>query len=77
VAGVAELVRLARVLGLLQRRLEGGGPPPEVERLVGERTEARARRDFRRSDELRAEIQRLGWLVEDTPGGPRLTRKSG
>src|SRR5438876_952365 len=77
VAGVAELVRLARVLGLLQRRVEGGGPPPEVERLVGERTEARARRDFRRSDELRAEIQRLGWLVEDTPGGPRLTRKSG
>src|SRR5437867_1496985 len=77
VAGVAELVRLARVLGLLQRRLEGGGPPPEVERLVGERTEARARRDFRRSDELPAEIQRLGLLVEDTPGGPRLTRKSG
>jgi len=77
VAGVAELVRLARVLGLLQRRLEGGGPPPEVERLVGERTEARTRHDFRRSDELRAEIQRLGWLVEDTPGGPRLTRKSG
>src|SRR2546422_3766254 len=77
VAGGAEPVRLARVLGLLQRRLEGGGPPPEVERLVGERTEARARRDFRRSDELRAEIQRLGWLVEDTPGGPRLARKSG
>ena len=76
VAGVAELVRLARVLGLLQREA-GSGPPPEVERLVTERTEARARRDFRRSDDLRAEIQRLGWLVEDTPAGPRLTRKSG
>ena len=76
VGGVAELVRLARVLGLLQRG-GAGGAPPEVERLVGERTHARARRDFRRSDELRAEIHRLGWLVEDTPGGPRLTRKSG
>jgi cysteinyl-tRNA synthetase len=75
VAGVAELVRLARVLGLLQR---GGadGAPAEVARLVDERAQARARRDFRRSDELRAEIQRLGWLVEDTPDGPRLTRKS-
>jgi cysteinyl-tRNA synthetase len=77
VAGVAELVRLARVLGLLQRRADAAGPPSEVDRLVSERADARARRDFRRSDELRAEIQRLGWLVEDTPGGPRLTRKSG
>jgi cysteinyl-tRNA synthetase len=77
VAGVGELVRLARVLGLLQRGGAAGAPPPEVERLVGDRTQARARRDFRRSDELRTEIQRLGWLVEDTPGGPRLTRKSG
>jgi cysteinyl-tRNA synthetase len=76
VAGVAELTRLARVLGLLQRG-GAGGAPPEVARLVDERAQARARRDFRRSDELRAEIQRLGWLVEDTPDGPRLTRKSG
>jgi cysteinyl-tRNA synthetase len=77
VAGVGELVRLGRVLGLLRRGVEAGGPPAAVERLVAERTDARARRDWRRSDELRAEIQRLGWLVEDTPGGPRLTRKSG
>jgi len=77
VAGVGELMRLGRVLGLLRRGVEAGGPPAAVERLVAERTDARARRDWRRSDELRAEIQRLGWLVEDTPGGPRLTRKSG
>ena len=77
VAGVGELVRLGRVLGLLRRGVEAGGPPAAVERLVAERTDARARRDWRRSDELRGEIQRLGWLVEDTPGGPRLTRKSG
>jgi cysteinyl-tRNA synthetase len=76
-AGAAELRRLGGVLGLFTQRGESGGPPPEVERLVGERAAARARKDFRRSDELRAEIQRLGWLVEDTPGGPRLTRKSG
>jgi cysteinyl-tRNA synthetase len=75
VAGVAELVRLARVLGLLQRG-GAGGAPAEVARLVDERAQARAQRDFRRSDELRAEIQRLGWLVEDTADGPRLTRKS-
>ena len=75
-AGVAELRRLGTALGLFTGRTASGGPPPAVERLVAERTAARGRRDFRRSDELRAEIQALGWLVEDTPAGPRLTRKS-
>jgi cysteinyl-tRNA synthetase len=76
-AGVAELVRLAGAIGLLQRGVEAGGPPAEVEQLVTERTAARARRDWKRSDELRAEIQRLGWAVEDTASGPRLTRAAG
>jgi cysteinyl-tRNA synthetase len=73
VAGAAELQRLARVLGLLQREPEP--TPPDVLRLVVERTEARGRRDWRRSDELREEIHRLGWLVEDTGEGARLTRR--
>src|SRR5439155_672332 len=38
-------------------------------------SEERARRDFKRADEVRDEIARLGWLVEDTPAGPRLTPK--
>jgi cysteinyl-tRNA synthetase len=76
-AGVAELLRLARVLGLLQRSVDASGPSPAIERLVAERTAARANRDWKRSDELRAEIQRLGWAVEDTPSGPRLTRSAG
>jgi cysteinyl-tRNA synthetase len=76
-AGVAELLRLARVLGLLERGVDASGPPAAIERLVAERTTARANRDWKRSDELRAEIQRLGWAVEDTPSGPRLTRSTG
>jgi cysteinyl-tRNA synthetase len=75
VAGVDELVELARVLGLFGRDAAAEGPPAEVERLVAARVEARTRRDFKRSDELRDEIARLGWLVEDTPAGPRLTPK--
>ena len=74
-AGVDELVQLARVLGLFGRDAAAEGPPAEVERLVAARVEARTRRDFKRSDELRDEIARLGWLVEDTPAGPRLTPK--
>ena len=74
-AGVAELRTLGGALGLFERRRKASGPPPDVEQLVAERVAARARRDFRRSDELRAEIGARGWAVEDTPAGPRLTRK--
>jgi cysteinyl-tRNA synthetase len=73
-AGVGELRALGNVLGLFGRRGVASGPPPEVERLVAERAAARARRDFSRSDALRTEIANLGWAVEDTPAGPRLTR---
>ena len=75
VAGVAELAQLARVLGLFGRGAPVDGPGTAVERLVTARGEARARRDFKRADELRDEIARLGWLVEDTPAGSRLTPK--
>jgi cysteinyl-tRNA synthetase len=75
VAGVAELAQLARVLGLFGRGAPVAGPGADVERLVAARGEARARRDFKRADELRDEIARLGWLVEDTPAGARLTPK--
>ena len=73
--GVSELVTLGQVLGLLQRAAEVGGTPADVLRLVEDRGQARARRDWRRADQLRDEIQRLGWSVEDTPSGPRVTRK--
>ena len=75
VAGVAELAELARVLGLFGRGSAVAGPGADVERLVAARVEARARRDFKRADELRDEIGRLGWLVEDTAAGARLTPK--
>ena len=75
VAGVDELVHLSRTLGLFGRSGVLDGPPPEVQGLLAARGEARARRDFKRGDEIRDEIGRLGWLVEDTPAGPRLTPK--
>jgi cysteinyl-tRNA synthetase len=75
VAGVDELVRLGRVLGLFAGEAATDGPPHQVQELLTARHDARARRDFKRSDEIRDEIARLGWLVEDTPAGPRLTPK--
>jgi cysteinyl-tRNA synthetase len=47
----------------------------EVERLLQEREQARKRRDFATADRLRAQIATLGYVVEDTPRGPRLKRQ--
>ena len=52
-----------------------GGTDPEAERLVELRTEARAARNWAEADRLRDALAARGWLVEDTPQGPRLKRK--
>jgi cysteinyl-tRNA synthetase len=51
---------------------EVGPIPDEVKRLADERADARARGDFSRADELREEIVRLGWEVQDVAEGYRL-----
>ena len=47
----------------------------EIERLVGEREDARRRRDFAAADRLRAELAARGIIVEDTPQGARWKRR--
>ena len=70
-AGALEL--LERGLAIFGLELERAGEaPPEVTRLAEEREQARGARDFAGADELRAEIERLGWEVQDSPDGFRL-----
>jgi cysteinyl-tRNA synthetase len=49
-------------------------PDAEAERLLAEREEARAAKDFAAADARRDELAALGWQVRDTPDGPRLVR---
>jgi cysteinyl-tRNA synthetase len=49
---------------------------PEAARLLAEREEARAARDFATADARRDELAALGWEVRDTPEGPRLVRSA-
>jgi cysteinyl-tRNA synthetase len=77
VLAVDVLLRLGqRGLGLFERPATLEGPSDEArsaaERLVAEREEARARRDYERADELRARVQALGATIVDSPSGPRL-----
>lgn len=44
--------------------------PIEISALVEEREKARESKDWARADELRAELQAKGYMVEDAPEGP-------
>jgi cysteinyl-tRNA synthetase len=46
--------------------------PTEIQALAGERTAAKKSKDFKRADAIRDELKAKGWLVEDTPKGPKL-----
>lgn len=48
--------------------------PKEVEALIVQRDEARARKDWDESDRLRDAITALGWKVKDTPAGTQVRR---
>jgi cysteinyl-tRNA synthetase len=72
-----ELDLLRRGLGVFGLGVEDAGEaPPEVVALAEERQAGREARDFDRADELREEIERLGWEVQDAPGGFRLVPKA-
>jgi len=46
--------------------------PAEILDLLEQRQAARRKKDFALADCLRVELKSLGWLIEDTPKGPRL-----
>ena len=64
--------RFDGVLGVLD--LDEGEDDAEVEGLLAQRQEARKNRDFDRADALRDAIGERGYVIEDTPHGPRLKR---
>ena len=43
--------------------------PEEIQKLVEERKEARANKDWNKSDELRDKLVSLGYTVKDTKDG--------
>ena len=68
---------VAVLCGALGLRLHGAEVDTLDEaaaRLVDERDGARAAREWARADELRDQLEALGWTVEDGPQGTRLRR---
>ena len=79
---IADLARIGGILGILQqpwqvffeqrgqRRLEKVAISPEtIDALVAERTAARKKKDWKRADEIRAQLEKDGIVLEDKADG--------
>jgi cysteinyl-tRNA synthetase len=65
-----------RVLGLQLNQLDQAQALPEaVQKLVEARQQARQAKDFASSDQLRAEIEALGYQVQDTKDDMKVVKK--
>lgn len=82
-ADAALMGRFDDVLGVLSLRpaaAGGGGQRSEedarIDDLVRRRTEARKTKNWAEADRIRDELNRLNIAVEDTPAGPKWSRKA-
>ncbi len=72
----ATVLEFDKVLGLNLGAIKTIAIIPEsVQKLVSEREEARKNKDYKKSDELRSEIEKLGYQVKDTEDGPNILIK--
>ena len=51
-----------------------GQVPADILALVDERAAAKKAKDWARADAIRAELTEKGYVVEDTPKGPKVSR---
>ena len=68
---VKAIEQMDNVLGLELLKEEKTAIPAKVKMLLDQREEARKAKNFKLADELRNKIKKLGFIVEDTPSGPK------
>jgi len=67
------LLDFDKVLGLNLAKIKKVIIPPRVKKLIAQREIFRKRQNWKAADEVRIEIQKLGYRLEDTKEGPRIT----
>jgi cysteinyl-tRNA synthetase len=70
----ATLLGFDKILGLKLADVTPVEAPLEVKKLVDEREEARTKGRWEKADELRKEIEHLGYTVKDTDQGPYIQK---
>ncbi len=70
----ATLLDFDKIFGFGLAKLKEEIIPENVQKLTGEREEARINKDWDKSDELRDEIQKLGYEIKDTDTGSKISK---
>ena len=60
------------ILGLLMK--EADTVPEDIKALVQARVDAKKAKDFAEADRIRAEVLEKGYIIEDTPKGPKVKK---
>jgi cysteinyl-tRNA synthetase len=78
-AAASDLLAAGQVLGLFNQSPEAwfdiGTDRTDIEQLVNQRVAARRAKNYAEADRLRVEIEKLGVVIEDVPGGSYVLRK--
>ena len=61
-----------QVLGLLMK--DADTTPDDIKALVEARVAAKKAKDFAEADRIRAEVLARGYVIEDTPKGPKVKK---
>jgi cysteinyl-tRNA synthetase len=72
---IATLLKFDDVFGLSLGKKEKDRIPENVQQFLVERLQAKAQKDFKKSDELRVKIESMGYEVMDTSTGQKLRKK--
>lgn len=70
----ATILDFDKVLGLGFENLKQDIIPEEILKLANKREEARQNKDFQKSDELRKEVNSLGYEIKDTSEGQKISK---
>ena len=71
---LATIKKMDEVLGLDLLKKEKIAVSKEIQNLVEQREAARKNKDWKKSDEIRNKIKSLGYLIEDTDNGSKISK---
>ena len=70
-------VEINKIFGIIDfSKTKKQAAPEGIKKLMAERETARQNKDWQKSDEIRNEIAKLGFIVKDTPSGPVIEKSS-